>query len=144
MLKIVIDTNVFVSSFFGGVPREIINLWKNGKVVLCLSQKIIEEYLEVLNRLVLEDKHEIENLTKLFAEGYNSIFTSKTPRLKVVKDDPDDNKFIECAVALDSKLIISGDKHLKDIKKYVDIDILSPKEFINLHRGSLPLTVPDR
>ncbi|MCD6134248.1 MAG: PIN domain-containing protein, partial [Candidatus Omnitrophica bacterium] len=107
-------------------------------------KKIIEEYLEVLNRLVLEDKHEIENLTKLFAEGYNSIFTSKTPRLKVVKDDPDDNKFIECAVALDSKLIISGDKHLKDIKKYVDIEILSPKEFINLHRGSLPLTVPDR
>ena len=144
MLKIVIDTNVFVSSFFGGVPREIIDLWKNGKVVLCLSQKIIEEYLEVLNRLGLEDKHEIENLTKLFAEGYNSIFTSKTPRLKVVEDDPDDNKFIECAVALDSKFIISGDKHLKDIKKYVDIEILSPKEFINLHRGSLPLTVPDR
>ena len=137
MLKIVIDTNVFVSSFFGGVPREIIKLWKNGKVVLCLSQKIIEEYLEVLNRLGLEDKHEIENLTKLFAEGYNSIFTSKTPRLKVVKDDPDDNKFIECAVALDSKLIISGDKHLKDIKKYVDIEILSPKEFINLHHSKI-------
>ncbi|MCD6151039.1 MAG: putative toxin-antitoxin system toxin component, PIN family [Deltaproteobacteria bacterium] len=137
MLKIVIDTNVFVSSFFGGVPREIIDLWKNGKVVLCLSQKIIEEYLEVLNRLGLEDKHEIENLTKLFAEGYNSIFTSKTPRLKVVEDDPDDNKFIECAVALDSKFIISGDKHLKDIKKYVDIEILSPKEFINLHHSKI-------
>jgi len=137
MLKIVIDTNVFVSSFFGGVPREIIDLWKNGKVVLCLSQKIIEEYLEVLNRLGLEDKHEIENLTKLFAEGYNSIFTSKTPRLKVVEDDPGDNKFIECAVALDSKFIISGDKHLKDIKKYVDIEILSPKEFINLHHSKI-------
>ena len=137
MLKIVIDTNVFVSSFFGGVPREIIALWKNGKVVLCLSQKIIEEYLEVLNRLGLEDKHEIENLTRLFAEGYNSIFTSKTPRLKVVEDDPDDNKFIECAVALDSKFIISGDKHLKDIKKYVDIEILSPKEFINLHHSKI-------
>ncbi len=137
MLKIVIDTNVFVSSFFGGVPREIIDLWKNGKVVLCLSQKIIEEYLEVLNRLGLEDKHEIENLTRLFAEGYNSIFTSKTPRLKVVEDDPDDNKFIECAVALDSKFIISGDKHLKDIKKYVDIEILSPKEFINLHHSKI-------
>ncbi len=137
MLKIVIDTNVFVSSFFGGVPREIIDLWKNGKVVLCLSQKIIEEYLEVLNRLGLEDKHEIENLTRLFAEGYNSIFTSKTPRLKVVEDAPDDNKFIECAVALDSKFIISGDKHLKDIKKYVDIEILSPKEFINLHHSKI-------
>ena len=132
MLKVVIDTNVFISSFFGGVPREIINLWKNGEVVLCLSQEIIEEYLEVLNRLGLTEKNEIENLTRLFAEGYNAIFTAKTPNIEVVKDDPDDNKFLECAVALDSKIIISGDKHLRQIKKYVDIEILSPREFIDL------------
>jgi len=69
----------------------------------------------------------------LFAEGYNSIFTAKTPNIKVVEDDPDDNKFIECAVALDSKIIISGDKHLKEIKKYIDIEIMSPKEFADLH-----------
>lgn len=133
MLKVVIDTNVFISSFFGGVPREIINLWKKGEIVLCLSQEIIEEYLEVLNRLGLKDKKEIANLTRLFAEGYNSIFTTKTPNIKVVDDDPDDNKFLECAVALDSKIIISGDKHLKEIKKYIAIEIVSPKEFIDLY-----------
>lgn len=133
MLKVVIDTNVFISSFFGGIPREIINYWKNGKITLCLSQKIIEEYIEVLNKLGLKDKNEIQNLTKLFAESYNSIFTAKTPYLKVVEEDPDDNKFIECAVALDSKIIISGDKHLKNIKKYIDIEIVSPKEFIEMY-----------
>ncbi len=133
MLKVVIDTNVFISSFFGGIPREIINYWKNGKITLCLSQKIIEEYIEVLNKLGLKDKNEIQNLTKLFAESYNSIFTAKTPSLKVVEEDPDDNKFIECAVALDSKIIISGDKHLKNIKKYIDIEIVSPKEFIEMY-----------
>lgn len=133
MLKVVIDTNVFISSFFGGVPREIINLWKKGKIVLCLSQEIIKEYLEVLNRLGLKDKREIANLTGLFAEGYNSIFTAKTLNINVVDDDPDDNKFLECAVALDSKIIISGDKHLKEIKKYIDIEIVSPKEFIDLY-----------
>jgi len=73
----------------------------------------------VLNRLGLKDKKEIANLTGLFAEGYNSIFTTKTPTIRVVDDDPDDNKFLECAVALDSKIIISGDKHLKEIKKYI-------------------------
>jgi len=130
MLKVVVDTNVFVSSFFGGLPREIINLWKDGKIVLCLTQAIIEEYLEVLNKLGLKDKNELENLTKLFAEGYNSIFTSDTPNLNVVKDDPDDNRFLECAVALDSKVIISGDKHLKEIKKYVNVDIMSPGDFL--------------
>ncbi len=131
MHKVVVDTNIFVSSFFGGVPRQIINLWKEGKITLCLSQEIIEEYIEVLNRLGLKDGNEIRNLTKLFAEGYNSIFTSKTPTLNIVEDDPDDNKFIECAVALDCKVIISGDKHLKDIKRYIDIDIFSPREFLD-------------
>ncbi|MBT4969743.1 MAG: putative toxin-antitoxin system toxin component, PIN family [Bacteroidetes bacterium] len=132
MLKVVVDTNVFISSFFGGIPRQIINCWKKGKITLCFSQEIIEEYVEVLNRLGLKDKNEIQNLTKLFAEGYNSIFTAKTPHLEIVEGDPDDNKFIECAVALDSKIIISGDKHLLVIKRYIDIDIISPKEFIKI------------
>ena len=129
MLKVVIDTNVFISSFFGGIPREIIDYWKKGEITLCLSQEIIEEYIEGLNRLGLKDKNEIQNLTKLFAEGYNSIFTAKTPDIEVIEDDPDDNKFIECAIALDSKIIISGDNHLKLLKKYVDIEIISPKKF---------------
>ena len=131
MLKVVIDTNVFISSFFGGLPRDIINLWKDGKIVLCLTQEIIEEYLEVLNRLGLKDRNEIDHLTKLFAEGYNSIYTSNTPILDVIKDDPDDNKFLECAVELDSKIIISGDKHLKKIKKYINVDIMSPGDFLS-------------
>ena len=130
MAKVVIDTNVFISSFFWGTPRKVINLWKDGDIVLCLSQKIVEEYIEVLNRLGLKDKNEIIKLTKLFAEGYNSVFTAITPTLFIVEEDPDDNKFIECAVALDCKIIISGDKHLKKIKKYIDIEILSPKKFI--------------
>ena len=106
MNKVVIDTNVFISSFFGGIPRKIIDLWKDGRITLCLSQEIVEEYIEVLSRLGVDDD-EIRKLTKLFAENYHSIFTAKTPKLSIVKDDPDDNKFIECAVALDCKIIIS-------------------------------------
>ena len=136
MLKVVIDTNIFVSSFFGGVPKEIIDHWKTGKITLCLSQSIIEEYLEVLNRLGLKNKDEIKNLTGLFAQGYNSIFTAKTPTLNIVQDDPNDNKFLECAVALESKMIISGDKHLKDIGKYIDILIMSPREFVDYMENS--------
>ena len=130
-LRVVIDTNIFISSFFGGIPRDIIDLWKNGEIILCLSQNIVEEYLAVLNRLGLQDRKEIHKLTKLFAEGYNSLFAAKTPKIMVVKDDPDDDKFIVCAVELDSKIIISGDRHLKEIKKYIDIEILSPREFID-------------
>ncbi|MBW1616977.1 MAG: hypothetical protein JRJ49_10730 [Deltaproteobacteria bacterium] len=85
---------------------------------------------KVLNRLIPDGKDEIKTLTKLFAQGYSSVFTAETPNIKIVKNDPDDNKFIECAVALDSKIIISGEKYLKRIKKYFDIKIISHREFI--------------
>jgi len=85
----------------------------------------------VLNRLGLDDQSEIDALTGLFAESYHAVFTANTPDLHIVVDDPDDDKFLECAVALDCKLIVSGDKHLKDIKKYIDIRILSPRDFLD-------------
>ncbi len=104
---------------------------------MCLTQETIEEYLEVLNRLGLKDENEMRKLTKLFTEGYNSIFSAKTPTVYIVEEDPDDNKFIECAVALDCNIIVSGDNHLKNIKKYIDIEILSPKEFIDMYSQGL-------
>jgi len=132
MVKVVIDTNVFISSFFGGNPRKIIDLWNNGKILLCLSNEIIDEYVAVLRRMGLQNEKEINELLKIFAEGYNLIFTAETPRLEIIKDDPDDNKFIECAVELEAQYIISGDKHLQKIKKYMEILIVSPKEFLGM------------
>jgi len=129
VIKVVIDTNVFISSFFGGNSRKVISLWRDQKIKLCLSQPIVNEYIEVLQRL-LGNTREIEKMLKLFAEGYNLIYTNKTPKLNVVKEDVEDNRFIECAVALDCNFIISGDKHLRDLKEYMNIRILSPEEFI--------------
>jgi predicted nucleic acid-binding protein len=48
MIRGAIDTNVFVSSFFGGNPKKIIDLWKNEEIVLCLSKDILDEYIDVL------------------------------------------------------------------------------------------------
>ncbi len=129
-MRVVIDTNVFVSSFFGGNPRKVIDLWKQGKITLCVSKRIIEEYIEVLRRVGLKNEKEIAELLSLFARGFNLLFSSKTPRLKVVADDPDDDKFVECAVALDARCIISGDKALTELSEYMGIKILTPKEFL--------------
>jgi len=128
--KAVVDTNVFVSSFFGGNPRKIVDLWKTGEVTLCLSKPIIDEYIVVLRRLGLQDERELGELLGLFARGFHVVFAAKTPELHVVEDDPDDNKFIECAVALKADFIISGDKALTAIQEYLDIKIVNPKEFI--------------
>jgi hypothetical protein len=129
-MKAVIDTNVFVSSFFGGKPRQIIDLWKQGRISLCLSAEILDEYVRVLQQLGLESGPELEELIKLLASSQNIEFTRKTPRLKVVKKDPDDDKFIECAIALKADLIVSGDKALQAIGEYRGIPILSPADFL--------------
>ncbi len=130
MIRVVVDTNVFISSFFGGNPRKIIDLWKTDKIQLCLSQPIVEEYVEVLLRLGLQDRSEIKELLALFSKGGNTLFISETQPLSLVIDDPDDNRFIECAVALDASHVISGDKHLLGIRKYLSIKILSPLDFL--------------
>ena len=129
MIKVVIDTNVFISSFFGGNPKRIIDLWKNGEIKLCQSGEIVDEYVEVLKRLGLQNESELQELLKTFSEGHNIIFSATTPSLKIIEQDPDDNMFIECAVALECSHIISGDKHLKSIKNYMGIEIVNPKEF---------------
>jgi uncharacterized protein len=131
MIRVVVDTNVFISSFFGGNPRKIIDHWKSGEITLCLSKPIIDEYIEVLRRLELQNEKEIDELLSLFAHGFNVVFTAKTPELHIVEKDPDDNMFIECAVALKAKFVISGDKALNAIQDYMNIKIVSPREFLS-------------
>ncbi len=131
MIRVVVDTNVFISSFFGGNPRKIIDLWKSGQITFCLSRPIIDEYINVLRRMCLQNEHELEDLLSLFSHGFHVLFTAKTPTLNIVEKDPDDDKFIECAVALKSKCIISGDKALKEIENYIGIKIQSPKQFLD-------------
>ena len=129
-----IDTNIFVSSFFGGNPRRMIDLWKNGELLLCLSPEIVDEYIEVLHRLSMGEAGEMQELLKLFAKGYHVVFTHTLPELSVVSEDPDDDKFIECAVALEAKYIITGDKALLFVKNYMGIRILPPREFLEESR----------
>lgn len=129
-MKAVVDTNVFVSSFFGGNPRKVIDLWKTSELTLCLSAPIVEEYTAVLIRLGLGGEGELAELLDLFARGTNLSFTAQTPKLTVVAADPGDDKFIECAVALKADTIITGDRALLSIGSYMGIRILTPQELI--------------
>jgi uncharacterized protein len=127
-MRVVVDTNIFISSFFGGYPRRIIDLWKTGAITLCLTNAIIEEYVDVLRRMEL-DSQELGELLDLFKKQINCCFAAKTVSLKIC-EDCDDDKFIEAAVSLKANYIISGDRHLKSLAKFADILILSPREFI--------------
>lgn len=60
---------------------------------------------------------------------FSSRIVHPTRKLKIVSKDAADNKIIECAVEANSSFIITGDKHLLDIKRYANIEIMSPKQF---------------
>jgi putative PIN family toxin of toxin-antitoxin system len=134
MIKVVIDTNLFVSSVIKkiGIPSLLINKWKKKEFILILSESIIKEILEVLSRPRIRTiskmtKEEIRELGVLLYEGSKVV----EPRLSIkVCQDPDDNKFLECAVSEGADYIVSGDKHLLDLKEYEGIKILTPKGFL--------------
>jgi predicted nucleic acid-binding protein len=73
-MRVVIDTKIFVSSFFGGNPRKIIDLWKNEKITLCLSNAILDEYVDVLSRIGLKEENELEELLSLFSVESPQLF----------------------------------------------------------------------
>ena len=131
-MRVVVDTNIFVSSFFGGNPRRVIDLWKTGGITLCLTRPIVEEYIDVLQRLGLTQAKELQELLDLFARGFNCVFSAQTPDLQVVAADPNDDKFIECAVALRARSIVSGDKALLNVGSYMGIHVLNAKEFLDM------------
>jgi len=128
-MKVVLDTNIFVSSFFGGNPGKIIDLWKLGRIEICLSEEILEEYIRVLSRLQL-DAEALADLLELFKTGEHIQFVQVQERLTVIKDDPHDDKFLECAISSGADFIISGDHHLLELGKFRGIEIVTASQLV--------------
>ena len=131
-MKVVIDTKVFVSSFLetAGAPRKILELWKRGEIIICLSDEIVTEYINVLFRIGLKGEEEIGELLELLNRKVNIIFASTEKTLQLIGADPGDDKFVECAVVANADVIISAEKHLLDLKEYKHVKVLTPPEFI--------------
>jgi putative PIN family toxin of toxin-antitoxin system len=134
-LKVVMDTNVFVSGvFFSGPPYQILKAWQSGDFELVVSQEILDEYQRVGEILAEErptvDLNPILNFVLEHAKVYESAALNEP-----VCEDPDDDKFFACALAGGSKLIISGDKHLLKVSGYQGIQVLKPREFVDMYLG---------
>ena len=136
-MRVVLDTSVFISSFFGGNPRAVIDLWKTGRLTLCLSQDILDEYIEVLRRLGLGSAPELDELLELFATGAHILFTVRTPEVRVVSD-PDDDCFIACALALKAAYIVTGDRALLDVRHYEGAEVVTPRAFLDMMGDPAP------
>jgi putative PIN family toxin of toxin-antitoxin system len=129
-VKVIVDTNVFVSGvFFSGPPHQIIKAWREGKFELIMSSEILEEYRRVAT--ILAEQFPPVNLHRIleFVEKEANFF--EAPALsEPICDDSDDDKFLACAFASDTKIIVSGDKHLLRVSGYKGIEVLKPKAFV--------------
>ena len=125
--RIVIDTNVVVSALlFGGVPGELIPLWKIGRIQPVASKEIIDEYLRVLAYPKFKlSEEEINFLLYHEILPYFEVVRPKPGRV-VIREDPSDDKFIHCAQAGKAEIIISGDQHLIGLNSYSNFRILTP------------------
>jgi putative PIN family toxin of toxin-antitoxin system len=131
-MKVVIDTNVFVSSFFGGNPRRIVDYWFSGKLILCVSRQILKEYFDVLGRFQFDREDLFRRLITSFEKGLNTLFTDAPEEQNWIEDDPEDNKFVACAISLRADYIVSGDPHLKRAGKIGEVEIVPPREMLKL------------
>jgi putative PIN family toxin of toxin-antitoxin system len=130
-MRVVIDTNIFISSFLaGGNPRKIIDLWQQEKITFCISADIIEEYVNVLKRLNFSEAPELRELLELFSTGYSLIYTHHPRSITLELFDNDDLKFFECAVELGANFIITGDKKILQVREYLGIRVVSPADFL--------------
>lgn len=137
-MRIVLDTNVIVSRFLSpaGTPAKVLDLWKKkGYFDVVVSEEILQEYARALTYSHIQARHqipsrEIETYIHTFSDI--AILVVPTERITIVKDDPDDNTFIACALAGNAEYIISGDRDLLRVRAYNGVRILTPAAFLTL------------
>jgi putative PIN family toxin of toxin-antitoxin system len=131
--KIVVDTNILISALgWEGKSRELLRKIIDNEYELLISNKQLAEVKRVLDYPKFGFTKEQKN------RFLKIIFQTATLReikteLEIIKEDPSDNMLLGCAVEAEAKYIISGDKHLKKLKRYKSITIISVSDFLKEH-----------
>jgi len=142
MLKVVLDTNVFVSSLLVkvGLPAQILNAWRERKLILAVSSSIIAEIHAILSYTHIRRKYEVskEEIDELITllEQDSLLVHSNTKIINAIAKDPSDDKVLVCATEAKVDFIVSGDRHLLDLGIYQGIPILTARQFIEQFQNS--------
>lgn len=132
MQKIVLDTNCLIQSI--SRRSKYHKVWLSlfdGSLILCVSNEILEEYHEILQRFInIKVANDIIN-----AILYNPYTVFITPyfHFNLIKSDPDDNKFVDCAITASAKYIVTNDKHFNVLKSinFPKVDTITLIDFYN-------------
>lgn len=134
-MRIVIDTNVVVSRFLSpkGAPAQIFEKWRLESFELLVSEPVLSEYQKALSYKHVRARHRMtdEEIAETIRDFRKfAILVNPAEKLAVIKEDPDDNKFLEVAEAGGAGYIVSGDEHLLKLREYRSIQILPPTAFL--------------
>ena len=131
-MRVTLDTNILVSATISrGNEFKILELVTLGKFELILSLDIISEFRNVISRSKFGfSQKKIDDEVRLLFKLSKIVIPINT--LNIIKDDPSDNKILECALAGKADYIISGDEHLLQLREYNGIKIMKTVDFLKL------------
>ena len=128
--RITPDSNILISALvFGGNPLRLIEMALGGEVLLFISEAILHETLRVLR-----EKFDFPEERAARAEEYISEATTlvqPSNKIDAIKEDPDDNKILECAEAAGCEYIVTGDLDLLRLGEYGEIRIVTVRAFLD-------------
>jgi len=128
--RVVLDTNTLISALgWEGKPHQVLGMCMRKQVELILSSPIIEELEVVMNypKFGFSEEMKREFLAELIE---CARIVSPAQKVQVIANDPEDNKFVECAIAGEANYIVSGDGHLLSLREYRGIRIINASDFL--------------
>ena len=130
MKRVVLDTNIIVSSALGGALELILDKWAEEAFTLIVTSDILAEYFEVINRPKFKLKQ--ATIDRIIRYCYQfAEFVVSEEHIQFIDADPKDDKFLEAAIAGNAEYIVSGDTYLLELKKFRSVPILTAREFID-------------
>ena len=130
--NVVLDTNIIISAAITkeGAPAQILELLVAGKITNYTTEDIIKEVIRAFDKASVKSFVNNEE-KKLVLDGYisKSVLIKPIFNEKVILDDPEDDKFINCALTAKAD-IVSGDSHFLELRKYKGVKIMTAKEFL--------------
>jgi len=132
--KVVLDTNVLVSALlFRGELSKIVSLWKKGRIIPLISRDTFEEFKRVLSYPKFSlTENEIKIIIEENVLPFFEVVEITTKATGGICRDPDDEKFIACAISASADFVVSGDRDLCDLHKYKSVRVINVTDFLKI------------
>lgn len=132
MRRIVIDTNCLLAILPSRSPYH--SVWTEfltNKLEVCVSNEILMEYEEILSEKTSPSF--ADSIIQTLLNRKNLVKVSPVWRFNLVRQDPDDNKFVDCAVCGQAEFLVSNDNHFRILRdvSFPPVTLVTIQEFVD-------------